>query len=59
MSHDSDIIGTTVLALSDDIYTAYQNATGGVLDHTGFLFITRDKFNELKDLTFTISGVCI
>ena len=46
--------------LANNAYTAYQNATGAVLDpNTNLLTITSSQFKELQGLTFTISGVSI
>ena len=54
------ITGTTFLLLANNAYTAYQSATGAVLDpNTNLLTITSSQFKELQGLAFTISGVCI
>lgn len=54
------VIGTTQVLLATDAYNAYQASTGAVSDEpTGLLSITATQFNNLQNLIFTISGVCI
>ena len=54
------LIGKTQFLLESDAFNAYMNATGAVLDsETGFLSMHPLFFNQLKNLDFTISGVCI
>ena len=56
----TDIIGTTLILIATNAFDAYKSATGAVLDNrTGLLRLTTTQFNNLKDLTFVIGGVCI
>ena len=53
-------IGTTLVYLATNAYNAYKVLTGAVLDtHTNFLTVRRDQFDQMKDLSFIFSGVCI
>ncbi|KIJ33850.1 hypothetical protein M422DRAFT_264141 [Sphaerobolus stellatus SS14] len=49
--------GTTPVLLASNAFSAYQKATGAVLDDdTGFLRLTTAQFANLKSLFFTIAG---
>ncbi|KAI0689559.1 acid protease [Cytidiella melzeri] len=49
--------GTTLILLASDAFSAYQLATGAVVDHnTGLLSITLDQYVNLEDLGFYIGG---
>jgi hypothetical protein len=55
-----NIIGTTLILIATNAFDLYQSDTGAVLDsNTGLLRVTTTQFNDLEDLTFVISGVCI
>lgn len=59
-SHIIYLIAATLFLLESDAFHAYKDAIGASLDNiTGFLTIHPVQFDQLKDLTFTISGVCI
>ncbi|KAI1792686.1 acid protease [Ganoderma leucocontextum] len=50
--------GTTLILLATDAFNAYQKATGAVLDKTtGLLKITKEQYNKLRCLYFTLGGV--
>ncbi|KAI0031775.1 aspartic peptidase domain-containing protein [Vararia minispora EC-137] len=50
--------GTTLVLLATNAFSAYQRATGGVLDNnTGLLRLTSAQFNNLQSLFFTTNGV--
>ena len=52
--------GTTLVLLATDAFDSYKNATGAVTDETtGLLKITKEQYNSLKSLFFTINGVSI
>lgn len=49
-----------MIALATDAYNAYVNATGAVTDTvTKLLSVTHAQFQQMGDLTVTVSGVCI
>ncbi|KAL4073373.1 aspartic peptidase domain-containing protein [Scleroderma yunnanense] len=50
--------GTTLLLLATDVFEAYQEATGAVLDQTtGLLSITQAQYDSLQSLFFNIGEV--
>src|SRR5271155_2424264 len=56
----NDIIGTTLILIATNGFDVYKSQTGAVLDNrTGLLRVTTTQFNNLKNLTFVIGGVCI
>lgn len=60
LSHTAGIVdtGTTLILLATDAFDAYKNATGAVTDETtGLLKITKDQYDQLRCLYFTINGV--
>ncbi|KAF8588745.1 aspartic peptidase A1 [Ramaria rubella] len=49
--------GTTLVLLASNAFSAYEKATGGVLDeNTGLLRLTTAQFAKLDSLFFTIGG---
>jgi cathepsin E len=51
--------GTTLVLLASNGFSAYEKATGAVLDErrTGLLTVTTSQFQNLKSLFFTTNGV--
>lgn len=50
--------GTTLILIATNAFSAYEKATGAVLDNTtGLLRVTTAQFNALKNLNFVIGGV--
>ncbi|KLO15024.1 aspartic protease [Schizopora paradoxa] len=50
--------GTTLVLLASNAFSAYQKATGGVMDEeTGLLRLTTAQFEKLESLFFDINGV--
>jgi cathepsin E len=51
--------GTTLILIASNAFSAYQSATGAVMDSsTGLLKITAAQYSALKNLNFVIGGVC-
>jgi cathepsin E len=52
--------GTTLVLIASNAFSAYERATGGVLDNTtGLLRLTTTQFASLQSLFFTVGSVSI
>lgn len=52
--------GTTLVLIASDAFEAYQNATGGKMDHTtGLLTVTESQYDNMQSMFFNIGGLFV